>query len=76
MMDGVVNWFTKQKEDVAEGERIWNDIEISILQNQGNGRYRDIGSFADIVSKCIRRNDDLKKFPRMRDSRYVRCIII
>ena len=71
MMDGVVNWFTKQKEDVAEGEKIWNDIEISILQNQYNGRQGDIGSFADIVSKCLRRNDDLKKFPS--DTRLPIC---
>ena len=70
-MDGVVNWFTKQREDVAEGEKIWNDIEISILQNQYNGRQGDIGSFADIVSKCLRRNDDLKKFPS--DARLPIC---
>jgi len=70
-MDGVVNWFTKQKEDVAEGEKIWNDIKISILQNQGNGRYRDIGSFEDIVVECLRRNGDLKKFPS--DTRIPTC---
>lgn len=71
IMDGVVNWFTKQKEDVAEGEEIWKNLKISILQNQGNGRYRDIGSFADIVSECLRRNDDLKKFPS--DARLPIC---
>ena len=62
-MDGVVNWFTKQKEDVAEGEEIWKNLKISILQNQGNGRHRDIGSFADIVSECLDHSDELKKFP-------------
>ena len=70
-MDGVVNWFTKQKEDVEEGEEIWKNLKISILQNQGNGRYRDIESFADIVSECLRRNDDLKKFPS--DARLPIC---
>ena len=70
-MDGVVNWFTKQKEDVAEGEKIWKDLEISILQNQHKGRHGDIRSFADIVSKCLHRNDDLKKFPS--DARLPIC---
>ncbi len=63
MMDGVVNWFTKKKKDVTEGEEIWKNLKISILQNQGNGRHRDIGSFADIVLECLYHSDELKKFP-------------
>jgi len=63
MMDGVVNWFTKKREDVTDGKQIWDAIKTSILQNQCKGRYGDVGSFADIVLDCLDHSDELKKFP-------------
>lgn len=64
-MEGVVNWFRKDREEVKEGKEIWDELKRQIWKNQHNGRRNDVGSFASIIAESLKAEalDDLKKFP-------------
>jgi hypothetical protein len=62
-MEGVVNWFRKDREKVKEGKEIWNELKRQIWKNQHKGRRNDVGSFASIIAESLKELDDLKNFP-------------
>ena len=71
MAEGVVNWFRKRREDTEDGKKIWETIKNNILGRQHEGRYHDLGSFAEILSEVLEECDDLKRIPS--DTRLPIC---
>ena len=64
-MNGVVNWFRKERANVEGGEELWTELKRKIWANQHKGRQNDVGSFATILAACFTDTEaaELMRFP-------------